>query len=131
MSDLINGIVRGVAEVIRGPSANDPDMGLEVKTREGVIEILPYRDGRTDPSRGWRGNTDWAALIIYPPDDAPGGDPELYVFPGGDFDPNASQHSALQHIDYENAHQPGVFWTDLKGDAYDHRHTRLAAYRIT
>ncbi|TDD60130.1 hypothetical protein E1293_45920 [Actinomadura darangshiensis] len=132
MSELVNAVVRDIAAAVGGASAKDPDFGITIKTPEGVIDVLPFRRGVTESSRAWRGDADWAALIVYPGQDA-GLDaaPEVYVVPGADFSEDAFRDGGLlQHVDYRGHAQPGVLWIDLGGAAYDDRHARLARYRV-
>lgn len=132
MSDLVNCLVRDIAGTVGDASAKDPDFGVTIQTPDGMVDVLPFRHGVTESGRAWRGDTAWAALIVYPGQDT-GQDaaPEAYVLPGADFDQDAWRESGLlQHVDYRGSDEPGVLWIDLGGAAFDDRHTRLARYRV-
>ncbi|GAA2456101.1 hypothetical protein GCM10010191_89280 [Actinomadura vinacea] len=114
---------------LRAESEDDPDIdGVTIRTEHGTVGIRAFRPGITDPAYAWIGNLDWAALIIYLPTDSA----EIYIIPGAHFTQCAFRaNGVLQHVDHQDADHPGVYWTDLTGDAYDQRFTRLAPYRVT
>ncbi|MBA9003043.1 hypothetical protein [Thermomonospora cellulosilytica] len=119
----------GTVEELAEESRIDPDATQRiVDTRHGRLGIRPYRPGLTDPGTAWPGDLDWAALIVYTGDDAHDAS-EVYVIPGAHFTQDAFDTGGLlQHVDYQGADQPGVFWVDLQEE--DSRRARLAAYWI-